>query len=301
MATDIYIGVDGGGTKSKLRVEDSAGNLLGHAVAGPANIRLSVEDAWESIYTALDEVLTSHHISMDDKHYHFHAGLALAGSEVKEACHTFLQKPHPFKTIQLFSDAHAACVGAHHAKDGGILIVGTGMVGYQVYKNKSSKVGGWGFPHDDEGSGAWLGMQAIRLTFEWLDHRADKSLLVEDVFAFFNHDIEALILFANRATSNDFARIAPLVINHSQQEEMVAVRLMKKAAHSVDRIHHALTKIRDDEALFPMCLLGGIAPFMESWLSEELRSCLVHKQADATVGAILLIRDTMKQKVVEPC
>ncbi len=298
MATDIYIGVDGGGTKSKLRVEDSSGNLLGQAVAGPANIRLSVDGAWESIYTALDEVLSSHNISLEDKQYHFHAGLGLAGCEVKEACQAFLHRPHSFKTLQLFSDAHAACVGAHHAEEGGIIIVGTGVVGYQIYQSQGSKVGGWGFPHDDEGSGAWLGLQAIRLTFEWLDHRSEKSPLVEDVFAFFNHDIEKLTHFANRATSNDFARLAPLVINHSQQEEIAAVRLMKKAAHAVDRIHHALEKIRnDDNAAFPMCLFGGIAPFIEPWLSETLRASLVHRQADATIGAMLLIRE----KVCEPC
>jgi len=293
VATDIYIGVDGGGTKSKLRVEDSTGQLLGQAVAGPANIRLSVPGAWESIYTALDEVLSSHAMSLDDKQYHFHAGLGLAGSEVTEACQTFLHKPHSFKTIKLFSDAHAACVGAHHAKEGSIIIVGTGVVGYQIYRARGSKVGGWGFPHDDEGSGAWLGLQATRLTFEWLDHRAEKSPLVEDVFAYFNDDIEKLIAFANRATSNDFARLAPLVINHSQQEEIAAVRLMKKAAHAVDRIYHALAKIRDDDANFPICLFGGIAPFIEPWLSEDLRASLVHRQADATVGAILLMREAI--------
>lgn len=302
MAKDIYIGVDGGGTKSKLRVEDSAGNLLGQAVSGPANIRVSVDGAWRSIYTALDEVLSLHAISLEDKQFHFHAGLGLAGCEVKEACQAFLSRPHLFKTIRLMSDAHAVCVGAHHAEDGGIIIVGTGVVGYQIYRGSHSKVGGWGFPHDDEGSGAWLGMQAVRSTFEWLDHRSEKSLLVEDVFAFFNHDIEKLVSFANRATSNDFARLAPLVINHSQQEEIAAVRLMKKAAHAIDRIYHALVKIRDDDnAGFSMCLFGGIAPFIEPWLSESLRDCLVHKQADATVGAILLIQQEVKKQMVESC
>lgn len=299
MVKNMYVGVDGGGTKSKLRVEDSAGNLLGQAVAGPANIRLSVEGAWESIYTALNEVLALNAISIEDPDYHFHIGLGLAGSEVKEACQQFLNRSHLFNTLKLFSDAHAACVGAHHAEDGGIIVIGTGVVGYQIYGGRGSKVGGWGFPHDDEGSGAWLGMQAIRRTFEWIDHRTERSSLVEDVFAYFNHDMEKLVSYANSATSNDFARIAPIVINHSQQEEMDAVRLMKRAAHAIDRIFHGLTKTRDDDDSneFPMCLLGGIAPFIEPWLSEELRSCLVSKKADATVGAILLI----KEKVHETC
>lgn len=291
MIQDIFIGVDGGGTKSKLRVEDAAGNLLGQAVAGPANIRLSVDEAWQSVYTALDEVLTPLAISLQDQHFHFHACLALAGCEVTHARQVFLSQPHPFKTLQLTSDARAACVGAHRGNDGAIIIVGTGAVGYQICAGNDVKVSGWGFPHDDEGSGAWLGLQAVSLTFQWLDHRVEKSPLVQDIFDYFNDNVEALSAWASKATSTDFAKLAPLVINHSQQEEIAAVRLMKKAAHEIDRMHHALVKMRSDElAIFPTCMFGGIAPFIEPWLSEELHACLVSRKGDATMGALHLIR-----------
>lgn len=302
MAQDIFIGVDGGGTKSKIRVEDDAGNILGQAVSGPANIRLSIDGAWQSIYTALEEVLTPLNIFLDDKNFHFHIGLGVAGCEIKSACDTFLNRPYPFKTIKLISDAHAACIGAHAGEDGAIIVVGTGVVGYQIQAGNSSKVGGWGFPHDDIGGGAWLGLEASRLTFQWLDHRVEKSPLVEEVFAFFNNDLEHFVAWANRANSREFARLAPLVINHSQQEEVAAVRLMKKAAHAVDRISIALAKMRvQHEESFPLCLFGGIAPFIEMWVSEELRACLVQRQADASVGSLLIIREcvTNREKITQ--
>ena len=298
MIQDIFIGVDGGGTKSKVRVEDHAGNLLGQAVGGPANIRLSVENSWQAIYSALKEVLDNKSISLDDKNYQFHLGLGLAGCEVTEAYDEFLNQPHPFTTIRLTSDAYVACLGAHHGKDGAIIIVGTGVVGYQIQAGKGERVGGWGFPHDDEGGGAWLGLEAARLTFQWLDHRAEKSPLVEDVFAFFNQDIEQFTTWANRANSSEFARLAPLVINHSQQEEIAALRLIKKAAHAIDRVGHAFVKTRaKEETLLPCCLFGGIAPFIEPWLGDELRSTLISREADANAGAILMIREwAAKQK-----
>jgi glucosamine kinase len=297
VAQDIFIGVDGGASKSKVRVEDSSGKLIGQALGGPANIRLSVDRSWEAIYQALAQALSSSAISLDDKKYHFHAGFGLAGCEVTEAYDDFLSRPHPFTTLQLTSDAHVACLGAHQGKDGAIIIVGTGVVGYQTQHKKGSRVGGWGFPHDDEGGGAWLGLEAARLTFQWLDHRAEKSPLTEDVFAFFNHDVERFATWANRANSSEFARLAPLVINHSQQEEAAAVRLMKKAAHAVDRVAHALAKIRNENTeSLPICLFGGIAPFLEPWLSEELRSVLKPREADANAGAILMIREWVKQQ-----
>jgi glucosamine kinase len=226
--------------------------------------------------------------------------LGLAGCEVPAAVTEFLARPHIFSTIHLTSDAHAACVGAHLGKDGAIIVVGTGVIGYEIQQEKTMRIGGWGFPHDDEGGGAWLGMQAARLTFQWLDHRVEKSPLVEDVFSFFGNDIETFTTWANRANSTEFARLAPLVINHSQQGEMAAVRLIKKAAHAVDRIGMTLIKLQTERAKhLPCSLFGGMAPFIEPWLCEELRACLVPRQADASAGAIYMVREHVKEQAVK--
>lgn len=292
---DIFIGVDGGGTKTKVRVENGTGELLGQAMSGPANIRLSGEVAWQSIYHALEEVFKPHGISLQDQQqFRFHAAMGLAGCEQKESYNEFIQRVHPFASLKVVSDAHIACVGAHKGKEGAIIIVGTGAVGYQIQAGKGVKVSGWGFPHDDEGGGAWLGLEAVRLTLQWLDHRTEKSPLVEDIYGFFNHDLDHLVAWANKANSTEFARLAPLVINHSQQEEIAAVRLIKKAAHAIDRIGSALVKLQlNKEIPLPCSLFGGIAPFIEPWLGEDLRSHLVARQSDATMGAILLLRQSV--------
>jgi glucosamine kinase len=295
LTQNIFIGIDGGGTKSKVRVEDNEGNLLGQALGGPSNIRLSVDGAWQSIYQALNEALKQADLSLTDSRYRFHAGMGLAGCEVQEAYQEFTHRSHPFVSLRVTTDAHVACIGAHQGKEGAIIIVGTGVVGYQIEAGKGVKVGGWGFPHDDMGGGAWLGLEAVRLTCQWLDHRSEKSPLVEDIFAFFNNDVNYFVTWANRANSSEFARLAPLVINHSQQGELAAVRLMKKAAHAVERIATALTKNQMNKGILPCCLFGGIAPFVEPWLNDELRSHLVSRGADANVGAILMIRELVGQ------
>lgn len=297
MTHDIYIGIDGGGTKTKVRIEDGAGKLLDQVVSGPANIRLSVEKSWQSIYQALDEALVPLGIALHgNSDYRFHVGMGLAGCEDTPAYNEFLSKPHPFTTLQLISDAHVACIGAHKGKDGAIIVIGTGVVGYQIQAGKGVKVSGWGFPHDDIGGGAWLGLEAARLTFQWLDHRTEKSPLVEDVFAFFNNDLENFVMWANRANSSEFARLAPLVINHSQQEEIAAVRLIKKAAHAIDRVGAGLHKMQiDADQNIPCCLVGGIAPFIEPLLNDDLRARLVPRESDATMGAILMVRDFVKK------
>lgn len=292
MTQDIFIGIDGGGTKCKIRVEDHTGQLLGQAVGGPANVRLSVEIAWQSIYQTLNEILQARDISLHDKNFRFHAGIGLAGCEVLEARNNYLSMPHPFATLQLVSDAHIACLGAHGLHDGAIIIVGTGVIGYQIQQGQGTKVSGWGFPHDDEGGGAWLGLEAVRLTFQSLDHRIEKTPLLEEIFAYFNHDIPHFVAWANKANSSEYARLAPLVINHSQQNDHLAVRLMKKAAQAVNQIAVALEKTQ--KQVLPCCLFGGVAPFIEPWLSDELHSRLVPHQGDANAGAILMVRQLLE-------
>ncbi len=291
MTQDIYIGIDGGATKCKVRIEDAQGNLLGQAVGGPANIRLSADLAWQSIFYTIDEIVKPLAMSLADPRFRFHAGMGLAGCEVEEARTAFLEAHHPFATLRLVSDAHIACIGAHRGQDGAIIIIGTGMIGYQVQQGVSGRVGGWGFPHDDLGSGAWLGLEATRLTFQWLDQRLDKAPLMQEVFAYFDNDLSRFVCWANQANSSEFAKLAPLVINHSQQGEAAAVKLMKKAAHEVDRVSIALEKSQSlPTGPIPCCLFGGIAPFLEAYLSNELRARLVTSQGDANQGAIWLAK-----------
>ena len=73
LTQDIFIGVDGGATKTIVRVENARGEPLGQRQGGPANIRLSVEDSWQSINDALKEALASSGLRTDDSQ---HPGLA---------------------------------------------------------------------------------------------------------------------------------------------------------------------------------------------------------------------------------
>lgn len=287
---NIFISVDGGGTKSIVRVEDESGCVIGEEIGGPANIRISVADSWQNIYATLEKILSIAKISLQDKQYHFHAGMALAGCEVAAAHQNFLATPHPFATLHVMSDAHAACLGAHGGKDGAIIIVGTGVIGYQIVNGQISRVGGHGFPHDDEGGGAWLGLEATRLTFQWLDHRAEYCPLVADIFAMFDKDLNRLTTWANQANSTEFASLAPIVIRHSQMQEPRAVELLKIAASKIEKIAQVLTSL-------PCCLLGSLSVFIEPYLSNDLRKSLVKHEADAVVGAMRVIRMACKCRV----
>lgn len=296
MTQKIYVGVDGGATKSIVSVQDASGKVLGREIGGPANIRLSVPQAWQSILLSLNKILKSQSLSIHRQHYQLHAGMGIAGCEVRDAYQEFTQYAHPFETLVVTSDAHTACLGAHNGKDGAIIIAGTGVVGYQTQADQISKVSGWGFPHDDEGSGAWIGLEAVRATLQWLDGRAPVSGVAKAVFAHFKQNQSQLVFWANQANSTAYAQLAPLVIEQSKLQDAKAISILQQAGSHVSIVHKALVAAQQDKRqALPCSLVGGVAAFLEPYLSDSLRACLRPPCLTPDVGAILLVRHHLKE------
>lgn len=298
MNQSLFIGVDGGATKSSLRIEDAEGHLLGQAMGGPASIRISVREAWHSINATLNQLLSPLGIVLDDDRFIFHAGMGLAGCEIAQACEDFIGYPHPFHTLIVSSDSHVACLGAHGGEDGAIIIAGTGVVGYQIDAGQVVQVGGWGFPHDDEGGGAWLGLQATKITLQWLDGRLPSSELARAVYNYFSQNQAYFINWANQANSTAFAKLAPIVIQQSEAGCSIACQLLQQAAQAIDRIGYALeAKQRHHDEPLACSLVGGIAPFLHPFLSAPLRSRIYPCQSTPDAGAILLVHNFLAKDI----
>lgn len=289
MSVDIFIGADGGGTKTKVQVEDIEGNILGHALVGPGNIRTDVDLAYKSVMSGIEVALADTDYSLGDKDVKFHVGLGLAGFEVPEACDAFLAKDFPFETIELESDAIIACLGAHAGEDGAIVIVGTGVHGCEVFKNQLVHVGGWGFPHGDEGGGAWLGMEAVRIVLRSVDGRAYSTTLCEEILRVFDDNVSELITWATAAGPSDFATLAPLVIEQAEHGDPHAAMLLESAALEIDMVAQALEDAIDGNYL-SLALFGGIAPHLKSRMNSDVKNRIVERQFDATRGAVFLAR-----------
>ncbi len=296
MTKHFFIGVDGGATKCIVRMEDEAGHVIGQASHGSANIRFSVEQAWQSIHAAIVSILQKQNMRLEDPHVQFHAGMGLAGCEVVSAYQAFLHHAHYsslFHTLKVISDAHIACVGAHGGRDGAIIIAGTGVVGWQIQAHQTTQVGGNGFPHDDDGGGAWLGLQAVKITFQWLDGRMPASMLATAIFDYFHGDQQHFIDWANQANSAAFAALAPIVIVAAKAGDVVAIHLLQQAADTMHRIHLALIAKTKNKKSLPIALGGSIAPLLEPYLHPTLRTHLCAAQFAPEMGVILWIKNNL--------
>ncbi|TVQ57605.1 MAG: hypothetical protein EA366_08235 [Spirulina sp. DLM2.Bin59] len=285
-AMKLFIGIDGGATKTIARVEREDGTLLGIGKAGPANIRLDPLGAWASIQKAI--AAGAHPIPLADPQYQWHCGAGLAGTQVPEAIAGFLALDHPFPHFYIHSDGYTSCLGAHGGANGAVIAIGTGVVAYQIEGEQVTRVSGWGFPQGDEGSGAWLGLAALQQTLQWWDGRRRETPLVARVFGHFQRDGEALIRWANTAQSQQFAQLAPLVIATAQGGDEGAIALLTEAGEEIGKIWQAL--VARQEKPLPCSLLGGLAAPLMPYLPTELRSHLVPPQGDAAQGGVIFAR-----------
>ena len=317
MLKNIFVGVDAGATKTRVIVVDDENNILGEALGGPAVIRFNTDAAWQEIMLTLERALATMRpietrstetrstetrstetrliASLHDSKYCFHAGMGITGCEIKESYEKFINTPHIFKNLLVKQDSYTACVGAHAGKDGAIVIIGTGVVGIALNDGEVTQVSGWGFPHDDKGSGAWFGLKAVSLTMQWYDGRfTTDSELFQLVLQRFNHDFPKLVTWANNARPTNFAELAPLVIHQAEKNDSVAIEIVKQAARHIDQVGLTLLKKAGGNTKLPCALFGGISNMMKNYLSPEFKASLVQPKYDAAMGAVLALKMQLK-------
>jgi glucosamine kinase len=210
------------------------------------------------------------------------ACLALAGASEPDQLAAARRHELPLARTVITTDAEAACVGAHGGRDGAIVIIGTGSIGWGLVGGQRHRVGGWGLAVSDDGSGAWLGREAIRRTLSAHDGLVAWTPLLDAVFARFGDDPHAIVRWTASARPGDYGDIAPLVIDHAASGDIAALDLARLAAGHIDALIGQLGVLGARR----VALTGGLAAAIEPYLPTETRQSLVSPQGDALTGAL---------------
>jgi len=283
----LFIGVDGGGTGCRARIEDDNGQVLGTGIAGAAALRFGIARSFAAVaaacHAALDEAGLPREALKDVT-----AGVGLSGVGRKGVLEELQAYPHPFRAVAYVNDATIACLGAHAGRDGGIVIVGTGSIGFALVEGREIRVGGYGFPISDEGSGADLGLHAIRLALRAYDERNVATSFTREVMARFRDDPFEAVAWMDKATATDYAAFAPLVMRHADNGDPVARKIVRDAAEQIDELVRRLVECGAPK----IALLGGLASPIQLWLAPDVQRRIAPIEGDAVDGALLLARRT---------
>jgi glucosamine kinase len=280
---DYLIGVDGGGTGTRVRLARRDGTELAQGASGPSGLGLGIARAWDAVQQAAAQAFTAAGIEQPSLD-RIAIGLGLAGVHNKQWAAEFVAANPGYGAIRLETDAFTTLMGAHGGAPGAIVAIGTGSVG-EVLREDGSRheVGGWGFPAGDEAGGGWIGLRAIGHIEQVLDGRRAPSAFADSIIEACGGNRDAIQVWLGKATQTAYASLAPLVLRHADNE--VARAILLDAGREVATIAHAL----DPEAKLPLALCGGLGSALRDFLPADLLARAGAPQGDSAAGALRMI------------
>ena len=286
MDSRLFCCVDGGASHTRVALYDGAGQRLGLSVGGPTSLTIRGAGAWQEILAVLENLARAVSLEVGDL-TGIHFGIGLAGANNSAQRDLFKAAAPAVGGLRVSTDAYIAALGAHGGAPGAIVIVGTGSVGYRIEAaGRCRLVGGWGFQVGDEGSGAWIGRQAIMQTVRVLDARlsrraTDLHRTVANICGATRHEMLAWLW---RSEPAQFAELAPLVLYCAGDGDTAAMAIVTEAGREIDALAEALDPGRN----VPLALVGGLAEPLDPFLPDRLRNWVRNPQEDPIHGALML-------------
>jgi N-acetylglucosamine kinase-like BadF-type ATPase len=296
---NVYIGVDGGGTKTRTIILSSEGVILGDLVTGGSNLN---HYGWERFVEIMKELFAAirSRIPGEAKIVTMYCGLAgVDRPKVWQQVYEFISEQWPGVLIGLGHDAMPALVCASGRLEGVVLIGGTGAFAFGINEaGKQGRVGGWGYLLGDEGSGYDVGRRALQSVMRCYDYRGADTLLVKKVLA--KYGIPSLdelvpIVYSKDFTRNTIAEVAKLVFDAAEEGDETARQLLTQAADELYGLVDVLLKrLRFPEGQrISVVLTGGL--FHEGSPLINMIRARLHDRAEVVrmerppaVGSVLL-------------
>jgi glucosamine kinase len=279
----LLAGLDGGASRTRVRVTDEAGRVVGQGEAGPGSLTAGAETAARNARAALEQALSA----TGGRLLSCILVCGLAGHRQLGRRARFERFLAGSARLEVISDGYAALLGAHGGKPGAIVVVGTGSVGLRLEGDgRCRQIGGWGPVAGDEAGGSWLGREAVRLALRAgdggeADEDADTAFL-RAVRGHIGGGHEAILDWIAAADAATFAGLVPLLLEHEAMGDEAASRLIDRAVEETER----LIRLAGGKHRVPVALMGGLSDTLRPRLEEAVRNRLVDPTGDAIDGAL---------------
>lgn len=288
---ELFLGIDGGGSKCKAIVMNENNEILGTGLSGPGNPLHGFEQATNSITESaklalLDAGLA--HVKLNE----LNAGVGLAGVNLPSLFAEMQAWQHPFKRMFLAHDLLIACLGAHHSHNGAVVITGTGSCGFSCIDDDEVLLGGHGFPQGDKGSGAWFGLQAAKQVLLSLDGLIAPSLMNDLLLDKLNcTDTTSIVSTIAGQKATFYAQLANLVFDAAEQGDKIALAIVEEGANYLNSMARKLLIKKPSR----LSLLGGLTPRIKSWLAQDIQTQLSEALSPPEVGAVFFAKHKLQE------
>ena len=233
----LVLGADGGGTKSHGLVANDQGVILGTYEVGGSNPNVvGFEAASDALSLLIIRCCENARCKVGELSS---VALGLAGVGRKEDADRMVEEVNarlahhgegPL-SIAIETDARVALEGAFNGGEGIVIIAGTGSIVFgKTSRGEILRVGGWGRVLGDEGSGYYIGREALTAVTHDMDNRGYAGSLKNTFAKKFKWNSRDDIIEAVYRDGFDIPSLAPLVMHAAEHNDLVSQKILDKAA-----------------------------------------------------------------------
>ena len=279
-ADSLYLGIDGGGTKTIAVVVDAQGIVRGRGGAGGANQEsVGTQAALDAVWTAAQAALCKAESASPCAA----AWIGLAGVDGPRDVVKLFPRLEPLAQVVRITNDAELLLGTLPGGVGIALVAGTGSIA--VGRNaagESSRCGGWGHIFGDEGGGYAIGCAGLRAVAKASDGRGQATALTDAILCALSvAEPSALIPRIYPTVGKaEIARLASTVIAAAETGDEVALAILQREAGELALQGQALARVLQlggDTEPLPVALGGTLltrAPLYRTLLQQHLeRAC----------------------------
>jgi len=298
-----YLGIDGGGSKTRFLLIDEEGKVLGAHTDGPAyHLEVGLERLERMLARGIERTLHQGGIAPPEVTFAF-LGLPAYGEDraVQPKLDAAPAAALPKGRYRCGNDMVCGWAGALAGAEGINIAAGTGSIAYGEYAGRSARAGGWGELFSDEGSAYWLAREGLRLFSRMSDGRSPRGALhgiLRRHFALEDDlDLCAALYGKSPSHRSQLAQLSRLVAEAASAGDPAAGTLFTQA---VTELADIVDAVRDRlqvpaELDLPLSYSGGLfqlrelllAPFEAALGSRTRRYRLAAARLPPDAGAAL--------------
>ena len=301
----IYLGIDGGGTKTTCVVADDT-VTLGSATTGGSNItRHGDSHVRESLHSAVKAACAAAKVEPSQIES---ACIGLSGAgrpEVRDAVADMMRELLRGQ-ILVVSDLETTLQAAFGDGPGVITIAGTGSIAYgRDARGQTARAGGWGLAISDEGSGQWIGRTAVSAVLGAKDAGDDPPLLAPILKLWKLNSLDELVRRANGSPPPDFSSLFRSVVDAASAGDSLARQLLEQAGLELSALaRNVIRRLFADGASVPVAMSGGVfrqaeairQVFYNKLAAEFPQASIQTVVVEPVRGALELARKAMASK-----
>jgi N-acetylglucosamine kinase-like BadF-type ATPase len=235
----MFLGVDGGGTKTAYALLDADGRLRAtHVGASVDHLAAGIDAARGRLAEGLQSTFAEAGVAPADVRFAF-VGLPAYGED-RDAIAALDALPDPVLAAGRYrcgNDMVCSWAGSLACQDGISVIAGTGSMAYGEFRGQHARAGGWGELIGDEGSAYWIAREGLNLFSRMSDGRAPRGplhrLVRERLGIREDLDVCARIYGERADRRGAFAQFARLVHEAAEGGDTAAAGIFARGAQEL--------------------------------------------------------------------